>query len=242
VKRVLRIVGIALISLVLLGAIGFVAWTRVAGYTATAAAGALARTSTTKQGWIVFQPTEATDTALVFYPGALVEPAAYAPLMKQVADRGVMTVIVPMPLDLAIFGIGSAGDVMAAYPRIKHWIIGGHSLGGSMAAEFVKAHPTAQQGVVFLASYSADSTDLSGLPIRVVSIYGTNDGLAAAKVPSSMTRLPADAVRIVIDGGNHAQFGDYGAQRGDGTATISRQEQQSRTAVAIRDLADSLTR
>jgi pimeloyl-ACP methyl ester carboxylesterase len=162
--------------------------------------------------------------------------------MKQVADRGVMTVIVPMPLDLALFGIGSAGDVMAAYPKIKHWIVGGHSLGGSMAAEFVKGHPTAQQGLVFLASYSADSTDLSALPLKAVSIYGTKDGLAAAKVPASMVRLPADAVLVAIDGGNHAQFGDYGAQRGDGTATISRTEQQSRTAVAIRDLANTLPR
>jgi len=241
-KRALRIGGMALLSLALLAVVGFVVWTRVAGYSATPAAAALARTSTTTQGWIVFQPAEATDTALVFYPGALVQPAAYAPLMKQVADRGVMTVIVPMPLDLAIFGIGSAGDVIAAYPGIKHWIIGGHSLGGSMAAEFVKSHPNAQQGVVFLASYSADSTDLSALPITVVSIYGTKDGLAAAKVPSSMVRLPADAVRLVIEGGNHAQFGDYGAQRGDGTATISRQEQQSRTATAIRDLIDRLAR
>ncbi|HEY5275960.1 MAG TPA: alpha/beta hydrolase, partial [Coriobacteriia bacterium] len=138
--------------------------------------------------------------------------------------------------------IGRAGDVIAAHPGIKHWIVGGHSLGGSMAAEFVKGSPAAVQGIVFLASYPADSTDLSALPLHVVSIYGTKDGLAGGKFEASMARLPRDTRVVVIEGGNHAQFGDYGPQSGDGTATISRDAQQAQTVAAIADLAEALHR
>jgi hypothetical protein len=239
-NRILRIVLIVCVAVVASAAGGFYAWTRVARYAAYPEAAALARTSTSAQGWIVFRPVRPTDTALVFYPGGLVDPAAYAPLMKQASDRGIMTVIVPMPLDLAVFGIGEAGGVIGAYPDIKHWIIGGHSLGGSMAAEFVKNNPKAVEGLVFLASYSADSTDLSATPIKVLSIYGTRDGKAGSEFEASMSRLPGDSRLVVIDGGNHAQFGDYGPQDGDGTATISRADQQRRTADAIAELADAI--
>jgi dienelactone hydrolase len=169
-----------------------------------------------------------------------VAPEAYAPLMKRVSDLGITTVIVPMPRDLAVFGIGKAGDVIAAYPGIEHWIVGGHSLGGSMAAEFAKSAPPKVEGIVFLASYSAESTDLSATPLKVVSIYGTKDGKPPAEFKASMSRLPSDTRLVAIDGGNHAQFGDYGPQRGDGTATITRESQQRQAATAIAALADGL--
>ncbi len=121
--------------------------------------------------------------------------AAYAPLMQQLSDQGIMAVVVPMPLDLAIFGVSNANDVIAAYPEIKHWIIGGHSLGGSMAAEFVKGQPSAVKGIAFMAAYPADFTNLSALPIKVVSIHGSNDGLATdATVPLQHAGLAARAV------------------------------------------------
>jgi pimeloyl-ACP methyl ester carboxylesterase len=217
-------------------AAGFFAWTRIAGYTASPEAAALAATAQTPRGWYVFQPAQPTDTGLIFYPGGLVDPAAYAPLMKQVSERGIMAVIVPMPLDLAVFGVSRADDVIAAYPDIEHWIVGGHSLGGSMAANYVSEHPEAVDGLVLLASYPAGSTDLSGLPIGVVSVYGSEDGIAGDKPAASMSRLPPGAELVVIEGGNHAQFGDYGPQRGDGAATISRADQQRRTAAAIAKL------
>ena len=242
VRKTLKIALISLAVVVVAGAAGFVAWTRLARYAAFPEAAIVAQSSATPQGWYVFQPAETTDTALIFYPGGLVDPAAYAPLMKSVSDHGIMTVIVPMPLDLAVFGVGKASDVIAAYPSIKHWIVGGHSLGGSMAAEFVKGNPAAVQGVVFLASYPADSTDLSALPLHVVSIYGTEDGLAGGKFEASMSRLPPDTRVVVIEGGNHAQFGDYGPQSGDGTATISRDAQQAETVAAITDLEEALHR
>ena len=103
----------------------------------------------------MFQPAQPTDTGFIFYPGGLVDPAAYAPLMKQLSDQGILSVIVPMPLDLAIFGVNKANDVIAAYPEIKHWVIGGHSLGGSMAAQYAKDNASKLAGIAFMASLSS---------------------------------------------------------------------------------------
>jgi hypothetical protein len=239
-KKTLKIVLIAVAVVLVVAAAGFFAWTRVAGYAASPEAVALAETAKTPQGWYTFKPAQPTDTGCIFYPGGLVDPAAYAPLIKQVSERGIMTVIVLMPLDLAVFGASKARDVIAAYPDIEHWIIAGHSLGGSMAAGFVKDNPAAAEGLVLLASYPASSADLSGLPIEVVSVYGTEDGVAGDKPAASMSRLPPGTELVVIDGGNHAQFGDYGTQRGDGTASISREDQQWQTATAIAGLAGGL--
>jgi dienelactone hydrolase len=240
-RRIARFVIIALVVLLVVATVGFLAWTRLARYPAFPEATALAQTAQTPQGWYVFQPAQPTDTGFIFYPGGLVDPAAYAPLMQQLSDQGIMTVIVPMPLDLAIFGVNKATDVIAAYPEIDHWIIGGHSLGGSMAAEFVKGQPTAVESIAFMAAYPADSTNLSALPIKVVSLHGSNDGLATdAKIQNSLKNLPADTKVVLIEGGNHAQYGNYGPQAGDGVATISREEQQQQTATAIGELVKQL--
>jgi dienelactone hydrolase len=239
-RRIVRYVLIGLVAVLVVAVIGFLAWTRLARYPAFPEAAALAQTAETPQGWYVFQPTQPAETGFIFYPGGLVDPAAYAPLMKQLSDQGIMTVIVPMPLDLAVFGVNKANDVIAAYPDIKNWIIGGHSLGGSMAAEFVKGNPAAVEGLAFLASYPADSTNLSTLPIKATSIYGTNDGVARDVFKDSLARLPAGTPLVIIDGGNHAQFGNYGPQAGDGVATISREEQQRQTVTAVTELVNQL--
>jgi len=239
-KKILKIGLIAIAVILVVAVVGFLVWTRVARYPAFPEAAALAETARTPQGWYVFQPAQPTDTGFLFYPGGLVDPAAYAPLMEQLSDHGIMSVIVPMPLDLAVFGVNKANDVIAAYPEIEQWIIGGHSLGGSMAAEFVKGNPTAVDGLVFLASYPANSTDLSALPIESVSVYGTQDGVAQDVFEESLNRLPPDTPLVVIDGGNHAQFGHYGPQAGDGTATISRENQQQHTVAAIVELVNRL--
>jgi dienelactone hydrolase len=240
-RRIVRYIIIALVALLVVASVGFLAWTRLARYPAFPEAAALAETAKTPQGWYVFQPAKPTDISFIFYPGGLVDPTAYAPLMKQLSDQGIMSVIVPMPLDLAIFGVNKANDVIAAYPEIKHWIVGGHSLGGSMAAEFVKGHPAAVEGIAFMASYPADSTNLSALPIKVATIHGSNDGLATNdKIQNSLKNLPADTKVILIEGGNHAQYGNYGPQAGDGVATISREEQQQQTVKAIGELTNEL--
>ncbi len=239
--RILRYLLSALVAVLVVATIGFLAWTRLARYPAFPEAAALAETAKTPQGWYAFHPAQSTDTGFIFHPGGLVDPAAYAPLMKQLSKQGLTTVITPMPLDLAIFGVNKASDVIAAYPEIKHWIIGGHSLGGSMAAEFVKGHPAAVEGMAFMASYPADATDLSALPIKIVSIHGSQDGLATPdKIQNSLKNLPADTPIVLIEGGNHAQYGNYGPQSGDGIATISREEQQQQTVEAVAVLASKL--
>jgi len=236
-KRMLKVAIIAVVALMLAVAGGFLAWTRVAGYAAFPEAAALAKTAETPQGWYAFAPAAPADTGLVFYPGGLVDPAAYAPLMRKVSERGILAVAVPMPLNLAVFAPGRAAEVMAAYPDIAHWIVGGHSLGGSMAAEFAKDNPAAIEGLALLASYPGGSTDLSSAPLAVVSLYGSEDGVAGDEPAAALGRLPAATRLLLITGGNHAQFGDYGPQRGDGAATISREDQQRQTAAAIAELA-----
>ena len=238
-KKILKIGLIAVAVVLVVAVVGFLAWTRIARYPAFPEAAALAQTAQTPQGWYVFKPEQPADTALVFYPGGLVDPAAYAPLMKQLSDQGIMTVITPMPLDLAVFGVNKANDVIAAYPEIKHWIIGGHSLGGSMAAQYAKDNASKLAGIAFMASYPA--SDMSQSPLKVVTIHGSKDGLATpAKIADSLKLLPPSTTDVLLDGGNHAQYGNYGPQAGDGIATMSREEQQQLTTTAVMELAKQL--
>lgn len=178
--------------------------------------------------WMVFSPLSlSTKTGVIIYPGGRVDPRAYAPLAKEIARAGYLVVLPPMPLNLAFTDVNVADEIMAANPDIKHWYVGGHSLGGSMAAEYVAANPEKVDGLFLWASYSAEGTDLSAIPnLKVLSIYGTEDG-GAAEIRLSQERSPADTVWVEMQGGNHAQFGWYGIQPGDGVATISREEEQA---------------
>ncbi|MBK7216346.1 MAG: alpha/beta hydrolase [Candidatus Promineofilum sp.] len=183
------------------------------------------------QDWHVFAPTAVkATTGLILYPGGFVDPVAYAPIARAIAGRGFLVVIDPMPLNLAVTDVSSADAIIAAHPEIAHWAIGGHSLGGAMAAEFVADAPQNVDGLALWAAYPAPNTDLSALPLRVVSIYGDADGVALTEeILSAAQRLPPDAQFILISGGNHTQFGSYGQglQRGDNPATISRDRQQA---------------
>lgn len=182
--------------------------------------------------WIVFQPlAEAKSTGFIFYPGGRVDARAYAPQAKAIAEKGYPVVIVPMPLNLAVFGANRADEVIAAFPEIEQWVIGGHSLGGAMSATYVNSHPGAVDGLVFWAAFPAGGDSLAGqADLIAYSIYGTNDGLATPdKVLAAKPLLPSSARFIPIEGGNHAQFGWYGDQSGDNPATISRAEQQKLT-------------
>jgi hypothetical protein len=184
--------------------------------------------------WLVFTPAEAQpEIGFIIYPGGHVDYRAYAPLAKNISLNGYLVVIVPMPLNLAVLDSGAATEVMAAYPGIKHWAIGGHSLGGAMAANFVVHHPAKIDGLALWASYSASSDDLSKLDLKVLSISASLDGLSTPeKIKDSQKRLPLDTTWVEIQGGNHAQFGWYGDQPGDHIATISRQAQQSQIIAA----------
>ncbi len=200
------------------------------------------RLTITSGEWLVFEPLASQpDTGFIIYPGGRVDPRAYAPTARQVAEHGYLVVIVRMPLNLAVFDPGAAEKVIAAYPAIQHWAVGGHSLGGAMAANFTSQHPGRVQGLVLWAAYPASSDDLSTSGLRVVSIFGSLDGLATSeKIDASRLLLPVDTTWVSIAGGNHAQFGWYGNQAGDNAAVISRGDQQTQVLAATLGLLESL--
>jgi pimeloyl-ACP methyl ester carboxylesterase len=224
---------------------GFVLWGETPASPMPEALSALksdAHVTVAAGSWIVFQPVDVLpDTGFIIYPGGRVDYRAYAPAAHEIAAHGYLVVIVHMPLNLAVTDIGAAADVIAAYPQITHWAVGGHSLGGSMAANFVHAHPGAVQGLVLWASYPASSDNLSNSGVRVVSISATLDGLSTPKkIAASIPLLPADTVWVPIAGGDHAQFGWYGPQAGDNAASISRADQQTQIVQATLDFLAGL--
>jgi acetyl esterase/lipase len=231
-------------GLLLVTTAGFVIWGDTPSPATPEAVAALQSTPDVKitetDAWTVFQPANAAPaTGLVFYPGGHVDYRAYAPLLRQIAAKGYLVVLVPMPLNLAVLGTEKAQDVISAYPQIKHWAVGGHSLGGSMAAQFAAEHPDEIKGIVFWASYPA--VDLSSLPLQALSISGSNDGLATpSKIDDARKLMPVNASYVVIQGGIHAQFGSYGAQSGDGVAAISAADQWDQTVKATLDLMNRI--
>jgi pimeloyl-ACP methyl ester carboxylesterase len=184
----------------------------------------------TAEPWLVFQPAgRLPATGLVLYPGGRVDPRAYAPAGRALAEEGYLVAIVPMPLNLAILAPNRAADVMAAFPEVERWAVGGHSLGGAMAARFAYQNSSATDGLVLWAAYPASTDDLSSYDLAATSISGTRDGLASPdKIEASRPLLPPDTVWVAIEVANHAQFGWYGPQNGDNEATISREEQQAK--------------
>jgi len=154
------------------------------------------------EGWLIFRPVGGERAVgLILYPGGRVDPRAYAPPARAIAAEGYLVVMVPMPLNLAFFGPDRAAEVMAAFPEVEHWAVGGHSLGEAMAARFAHGHPSAVQGLVLWASYPAASDDLSARELAVVSISGTRDGLATEeKIAASRSLLPAQTRWVTIEG------------------------------------------
>ena len=177
---------------------------------------------------------EDAEVGLIFYPGGRVEYTAYEPLMRELASEGIFSVLVEMPFNLAFFGADAAGGIMEMLPSVDRWYIGGHSLGGSMAASYLASHTDGIEGLVLLGAYSIDDISESGK--RVISIYGTEDGvLNRDKYADCKGNLPEDYNESEIIGGNHAYFGMYGEQDGDGVAHITNEEQIRITASLISD-------
>ena len=192
--------------------------------------------------WLVFAPVSSNlSTGLIIYPGGRVDFRSYAPAVHSIAAEGYLVVIPLMPLNLAVFGVGTANDVIGHYPDISSWAIGGHSLGGTMAAQFAFENPSKIKGLVLWAAYPASGTDLSKSNLSVTTIHGSNDGLVStAQIDGSLKLLPSSTVRVEIAGGNHAQFGWYGDQAGDNAATITRETQQNLIVTATVQLLEML--
>lgn len=215
--------------LIILAFAGFVAWAETPLGAMPEALEALRDTQKVQvetSSWLTFRPADSEPClGVILYPGGRVDARAYAPLAHAIAAEGYLTVIPPMPLNLAVLASGRAAEVIAAHPEIDTWVVGGHSLGGAMAASFVYANPNAAQGLLLWASYPAENNPLNDRDLRVLSIYGSLDN-GVEKIVAAADRLPASTEWRRIEGGNHAQFGWYGSQPGDAEALISRQAQQ----------------
>ena len=170
----------------------------------------------------ILSPSYPTDTAVIFYPGAKVEAIAYLPLLDQLRQTGLTCILVEMPFYLAIFNVNAAEEVMPQFPDIQHWYIAGHSMGGAMASQFASEHPDEVDGLILLGAYLYGDYP----PEDTLTIYGSLNQSVEDKIDYTENV-------VEIEGGNHAQFGNYGPQKGDLPATISAEEQQALTVEAI---------
>ncbi len=163
------------------------------------------------------------NTALIFYPGAKVEPEAYFYKLSVLSNGqvGKIKVFVTKPtLNLAVFSVNQADQVIKDHPEVKKWIVSGHSLGGAMGCEYAKNHAERISELWLFASYC--NSDISDLNLNVISVYGTLDGvLNTQNLSDNRKKLPSTATNVEIEGMNHAQFGNYGAQSGDAPPTKS---------------------
>jgi hypothetical protein len=213
--------------------LGFIVWANSVFVPTQAAFGALrsdTQVTVSSDRFVVFQPAKKrTTTAFVFYPGARVDYRSYAVPLHKIAAEGYLVILLPVRLNLALLDVNAPDQAISAFPEIRHWAVGGHSLGGVAAAIYASKHPI--DGLVFWGSYPSNNA-LRNSKIKVISIYGTQDISGMDVFENSRDLLPADAQYVLIQGGNHAQFGDYGIQLGDKEATITRLDQQKQVVDA----------
>lgn len=243
-KKIFKIAFIVIAILLLIGIAAFLIWGSFPLGPMAEAEAALQsddQIAVQTEPWLIFTPTETQpEVGLILYPGGHVDARSYAPAARAIAEEGYLVVIPPMPLSLAVFNPDAAADIIDAYDEITTWAVGGHSLGGAMAANYAYGNPEDVDGLFLWASYPADSNSLAERKdLPVISIFGTEDG-QAAELAAAAELLPQDTLWTVMEGGNHAQFGWYGPQPGDGEATISREEQQSQIVEVTTALLASL--
>ena len=189
-----------------------------------------------EENTIWFVP-ENIKAGFVFYPGGKVEYSAYAPLLRECAKQGILSAVTRMPFNLAVFNPDAAEGLTSKYPDVDRWYIGGHSLGGAMAADYASKHDEEFKGLILLASYS--TKDLRNKELKVLSIYGSNDEvLNIESYADNLINLPLDTTETILEGGCHSQFGSYGLQKGDGICAISSDEQLKLTVKAISEFTD----
>jgi pimeloyl-ACP methyl ester carboxylesterase len=237
VKRTLSWAVAILLAVAVAGVAGFVWWgTHPLGPTQGALAAlqsdGTVRVSQVAGGW-EFMPTSGEPSAaIVFYPGGHVDARSYAPYARDVASHHYLVVIPIMPLSLAVLAPNAADKAVAAHPEISRWVIGGHSLGGAMASQYAAKHRGAMRGLVLLAAYPPSGGDLSTSGISALTEVGTLDTVVnRANLAAGRDLLPSDAVYLDLQGGNHAQFGDYGPQPGDDPNPTMSAAEQRRYAV-----------
>jgi hypothetical protein len=243
--KILRWALTALALILLLAIVGLIVWAATPyGQLMPQVPAALAddsQISVTTRGWIAFVPNQSPRAGIILYPGGRIQAEAYAPLARLVAEAGYLAVIVHAPLNLAIFNPNAADAVLSNYSAIEHWVVGGHSLGAIAAAIYAASHPGQIDGLVLMGAPPADGA-LTQTALDVLSIYGSEDRLAPPEsIRASANLLPPSAQFVEIVGGNHSQFGYYGFQSGDGTATISYEEQTEQVVSAINALLERVS-
>lgn len=236
--RILSIVG----SAVVLAAVCAVAWWTLGAYEPDAVAEKAVSRARDAGGWYEYGG-EGT-VGVVVYPGARVDAEAYAPLASALSGRtGATVAVVRVPLDFALLDGDAAVGVITAHPEVERWVVAGHSLGGVAAAGYADENVGEAAGLLLWASYPAGGADLSGGGLAVASIRGSRDGvLDRRSLAEAKARLPADTEYVEVEGMNHAQFGSYGAQDGDGKAAITNERATQEIVAASEDLVFSVER
>ena len=237
------LLGLGIVLILAIG--GFVAWaqdTMGPGEQALVALEAQGDvTVTVTEDAVIFQPVDIQpDTGLVFYPGARVDYRSYARPLRQVASRGFLVISVRAPLNLMVFAPNAAEKYFSQYPNIQHWAVGGHSLGGAVAAQYAGNHTDKVEGLVMWAAYPASYNNLSESGLQALSAYGKLDMAGTEPFERSRERMPPDTFWLVIDNGNHSQFGDYGLQPGDTEMAMKDFHQQALTVAATAEFLASL--
>lgn len=239
-KRIIKFIVIGLVTVIVLVSLGLIIWSKTSTYPARSVAQTALQSTdlvtVTQNKFIVFTPHQKTQTGLIFYPGGLVEPTAYAPVLQKIAENGILVVIVPVPLNLAILNPNAGNPVFDTFPEIHTWILAGHSLGGATAAIFAENHPAKIDAIAFWDSYPPGSADLSDNGIPTLSIFGTTDGFPNTDNFNDQKHLlPENTIYFGIEGASHAQFGDYGPQKGDITPAISLEDQHEQVVKIMLD-------
>lgn len=225
-KKTLSVIFIIIISLV---TIGFHLYVSDYYLAEDKAKSILQNNDVKKQhGITTLTPTKKSDIGIIFYPGAKVESEAYLPLLEKLQHLGYQCYLVDMPFRMAIFHPNAAQKVIDKHSQIKHWYIAGHSMGGAMASSFYAKHYDELDGLILLGAYIyGDVSDQDAL-----TIYGSFNQSVEDKINYTKNI-------VKIEGGNHAQFGNYGKQKGDKDATISADEQQTQAVNAIHTFIQS---
>ncbi|RMH55243.1 MAG: alpha/beta hydrolase [Deinococcus-Thermus bacterium] len=192
----------------------------------------------TPYGW-VFIPREARG-GLAFYPGGLVEPEAYAPVLRRIAGAGYRVALLRVRYNLAVTEQGKARQPIAEAPGLR-WAVGGHSLGGVVASNFAASNPDAR-ALVMWAAYPQN--DLSSRPLPTLALFGEKDGrISAEQLEAHKSKFPPGTRFVVLPGLNHAGFGAYGPQRGDNPAALPKEagwdQVAQRTVAFLREALDS---
>lgn len=183
--------------------------------------------------WQVFRPAgdALPEHGVIFYPGGFADPAAYAPLLRQIAAAGYLVVNTPAPFDLALFAQDEALDVMDAYPEVASWSLIGHSMGGAVAGQFAAKYPDRLAGLMLWAAYPFENPALAASGLPVTSLYASDDTFSTVEeIEAGKAYLPPDTRYLAIDGGDHYQFGSFA--EAPVNASIGRDEQQRQTVEA----------